>query len=292
MNKMLAYQRESFSDLSNCVVNYTHELPRGQHSITLVTAYWPLGDREKGPHPSSHYLGAAKELFDTPLPLFAVLDPSVADELEEQRRKRGLKDRTHIVRASLESLPMVAKHLETVRKNRERHNPTADARNTPSVHLVTVSKPTILRWAIEANPFETAAFAWVDFGAARSAFDSQKFEHDLVLDRLKKTNVDASKVTVLAVDAVGSKLLDTTCAALESKDPVDPKSLEYWRRYNYFFAGTVVTMGGDVGRTYCDAMDHWIERGIACGVGHGEEAFIALVYHRNPEMFRVAAGDY
>src|SRR5690349_2189601 len=90
---LLAYQRESHSDLSNCVVNYTNELPRGQHSITLVTGYWPLGDTEKGPHPSSHYLPAARELFDTPLPLMAFLDPSVADELEDRRRRRGLLDR-------------------------------------------------------------------------------------------------------------------------------------------------------------------------------------------------------
>jgi len=294
----LAHPRASFSDLAGEKTNHHNVLKPFAYSITLVTGYIPFGDLEPNTaHPSSHYLPAAKEMFDTSLPVYAFLHTSLADAFEEQRRRRGLADRTKIVRITTEDLPLM-RYRDQLNKQREIYWPTRDRRSSASVHLMTCSKALLLSKAIEDDPFETAAFAWIDFGASRSAFESQKFEHALVLDRLKKENVPVDKVVVMAVNSVDRDLLDRVDAATKDesllKQPpcTSPALREYYASYRYGFAGTFVTMGKDIGRLYCAEMLQVAERHIQVLGGHGEEMCLCLVHHRHPEWFEVTAGDY
>jgi len=256
------------------------------HSITIVTAYFPLGDLYPGTaRPSSYYLESAKELCKLPLPMIFFVDPSITKTISKNREQ--FSKQTVIHEMDIKELAFY-NHKDLIEANRKTYWPTADSRNTALVHIVTGNKHVFMLRAMQLNPFQTSHFAWIDFGIAHPC-------RSFVLDNVVKSlqlHLVPKEVRVLAVDDIDADLLRRVIVSYQKGTDNDKNLRDYYSTYRFGISGQFWTCGLYYGLSYSQEVIKIFENHILNGYGHGEEMCLTMVHEMHPDWFQIYYGDY
>jgi len=126
--------------------------------ITYVTGYFELLNAERN---FDVYLErASKFTLKISYPLVIFCEPDKYQRIKAERDKYGYL--THYVIKRFEELEFYT-YLPKIVENRK-IRPRADTRNTAEYQIVTCSKYTMVRDAINKNIFGSQYYAWIDFG--------------------------------------------------------------------------------------------------------------------------------
>lgn len=144
---------------------------------TLVTALFDLhgreaglkaGDNEKPSRKSvADYLAHGRQLIEWPAPLVVFADPHVAPIIVEARSRLGLADKTVVHATTLESFSSYKKHRHLVEQQFSAGRKPKGYSEVKDTELYVISswcKSECVRLAMEANPFRTTNFFWIDYG--------------------------------------------------------------------------------------------------------------------------------
>jgi hypothetical protein len=162
-------------------------------------------------------------------------------------------------------------YREIVIQNRKEKPYNFDSRNTASYYLFCVSRYAMLKETIEANPFGSTHFCWINFCIERMGFRNL-----IRLDEGLAANRD--KFSTCYIDYVPESLINNV-----------PEYFQYGRcnMCSGFFTGNSKYM-----RKVCDLIEDKFLEYLSMGYGHADEQLYSPVYFQNPSMFELYCGDY
>ena len=241
---------------------------------TFVTAYFDL-TRMPDASPSikarskTYYLNSAKATFglDTNLVVFCE-----TDSLEELKALRPphLLPKTRFCTVDFEALPL-SKYRNTIKKNRVSHPYRGDDRNTPSYYLFCMARYSMLKSAMDMNPFKSTHFAWINVCIERMGY--KNLVH---MDSIFAAPRD--KVSTCYIDYISANSLVPT-----------QKYYEFGRcsLCSGFFTGSKPYL-----YDFCNRIEEKFLYYLGLGYGHADEQLFSPVYFDAPELFDNYYGDY
>lgn len=241
---------------------------------TFVTAYFDL-TRMPDASPSikarskTYYLNSAKATFglDTNLVVFCE-----TDSLEELKALRPphLLPKTRFCTVDFETLPL-SKYRNTIKKNRVSHPYRGDDRNTPSYYLFCMARYSMLKSAMDMNPFKSTHFAWINVCIERMGY--KNLVH---MDSIFAAPRD--KVSTCYIDYISANSLVPT-----------QKYYEFGRcsLCSGFFTGSKPYL-----YDFCNRIEEKFLYYLGLGYGHADEQLFSPVYFDAPELFDNYYGDY
>jgi len=238
---------------------------------TVVTGYFDLTRMpDVSPairsRPFEHYLqhSTSTLMLDQNMVIFC--EPHTYEYIHA-KRPESLRSRTKYIVMNFEDFPM-CQYRELLNENR-RKIPDIDERNTVSYYLLCMARYTMLKKAIETNPFGSTHFLWLN----------------ICIERMGIRNVrEIPRVFQIHRDKF------STCY------------IDYQPRENYlenvmrwgtcsmcsgFFTGNAHYM-----KEFCDRVEEEFVECAKLGYGHADEQLFSLVYFDKPDIFEVYYGDY
>ena len=134
--------------------------------ITYITGFYELSNSSS--NFEKQLENASKLSLKIPHPMIIFCEPDKYAKIKEERNKYGYL--THYVVKKREDLEYY-QHLAQIIDNRKTR-PRADPNNTPEYQLITCSKFTMVRDAINKNIFGSQYYTWIDFGLEETEYSN------------------------------------------------------------------------------------------------------------------------
>ena len=247
---------------------------------TLVTGYFDLTQKSDAndairARPASHYIDQhGSFVLSLDKNLIVYCDP----ELEEKIwsiRPAWLYSKTRVIPISFEDLPLT-RHRSRIIENRDGTSGCpSDPRNTASYYLFCMARYSMVKNAIDDNPFESTHFAWINICIERMGFNNL-----IHLD--EALGVQRNRFSTCWIDYVPKNVVEDLPQYFCGKECSGRCSM-----CSGFFTGRA-----DYMRAVCDRLEEEFMRCLAAGYGHADEQLYPLVYFKNPELFDWYCGDY
>lgn len=186
------------------------------------------------------------------------------------RKNKNLLSRTYFIVMDFTDFPL-SKYTERIRKNREGDSHYINHRNTPTYFTLVASKFWMMQKSMSINPFNSAYYAWIDFGLGYN---------------FNPSNIFLSKNLTHFRDKFSLCYIDYTSEGIMRNNK------EYYKKDRYgtacgFFTGNIYYMS-----KVCEDFNFKVVKLIESGYGHAEEQIIPLIYLDHPEWFKFYFGDY
>ena len=245
-------------------------------SYTVVTAYFDL-TRMPDASPAIkarskvYYLEHAKATLALDQPLIVYCEADSLDALKALRPAHLLK-KTRFEVVDFESLPMT-QYRNKIRENRIKKPYKGDERNTASYYLLCMARYALLKRTMDANPFKTTNFAWLNICIERMGYTNL-----VHLDEVFSGPVKRERVSTTYIDYIAQAELA----------PVQ-KYYEFGRCSfcSGFFTGSKPYL-----YEFCNRIEEKFLYYLGLGYGHADEQLFSPVYFDAPEIFDVYYGDY
>jgi GR25 family glycosyltransferase involved in LPS biosynthesis len=215
-------------------------------------------------------------VVDLDLPLVLFCDPKTYPKLWELRAQRGLLHKTFFVPMRLRDLPLYAHHDRIVQNRTQPPVYAAGHRNTAAYFVLTASKFYMMRRAIEANPFRSAFFNWIDHGIGHIG-DGHQADPALVHE------VHAQR---------RAKVSFCYIAYLSPSVSLNVTEMYAFGEGRCSLAASFFTGGKGPMLELTQLVDAEFERVVKAGRGHAEEQLLATIHAREPARFHLWYGDY
>lgn len=230
---------------------------------TFVSGLWDLERREHlGRRTVEEYRALAAPVLDLDAQLVVFADPELVDWLAEERRRRGLAQRTRVIARSLEDLPhhglgQATADLPTYRND--------EKTGTWTYNVLQWSKLSLVVEVAHDDP-STDHFAWIDLGLSHVAVEPLSFPGP------------SDDVAVLQMR------------------PVAPRELTDAAEFYSYERGRIAAGLIRADRAHFEelaaAFDAELVRALGLGVRPNEQMVLAALTVRRPELFSYYYGDY
>jgi hypothetical protein len=244
-------------------------------NCTLTTACFCLNDAPL--RTLQETVDSAKALLSIPVYLVVYGDSQTIPLLTQVRRDAGLLTLTLFIEVSAQDL-WSFQYRDIVRDNRERFFPTRDSRTTCESHLVTCNKFDFVLQTMNANPFKTTRFGWVDCFLGKDTVKICENYEPNVLPYILNNITDAFHVQVLNV--------------CDKKYKSDEYKREYYLQYQWVVCGGFFTCSDVVGRPILERLKEVFVETTNAGFGHGEEMLYLEVLDEFSDSIHRSYGDY
>jgi hypothetical protein len=246
-------------------------------NCTLTTACFCLKREHSGARSLSETVDLTEALLKLPIYLVIYGDEKTIPLLKEKRIRYGFESLTVFKETKPSSL-WSFQYLEKVRQNRELYFPTRDERTSSETHLVTCNKFTFVLETIEANPFQTTRFGWID------AF--------LGKDTVKICEDYTPRILPWITTHISDKFQIQVLNVCDKKYKQKENKREFYSKYQWVVCGGFFTCGIDSGRRVLSRLNEIFVETTTMGYGHGEEMFYLEVLDELHEYISVSYGDY
>jgi hypothetical protein len=246
-------------------------------NCTLTTSCFCLHKEHSGARTIQEIVSSADALLRIPVYLVIYGDSQTIPFLKEIRSKHGLESITLFVETSVYDL-WSFQYLDKVRENRKSYFPTRDDRTSPETHLVTCNKFDFVLRTIDANPFQTTRFGWIDCFLGENA--SKICE-----------NYDSS-ILPWTLSHVSDKFHIQVLNVCDKKYTLPENKREYYSHYQWVVCGCLFTCGAEIGSRILRRLKDIVTETTNRGFGHGEEMFYLEVLEEFPNDLSKSYGDY
>jgi hypothetical protein len=245
-------------------------------SYTVVTAYFDLTAMPDASNaikarPKDYYLQHARATLALDVPLVVYCEPSNLDSLRALRPTYLLR-KTEFITVDFETLPMT-QYRHKIRKNRVEKPYKGDERNTASYYLLCMARYALLKRTMDANPFKTENFAWLNICIERMGYTNL-----VHLDSVFSGPVKRERVSTAYIDYIGATELVPA-----------QKYYEFGRcsLCSGFFTGSKPYL-----YEFCNRIEEKFLYYLGLGYGHADEQLFSPVYFDAPHLFDLYYGDY
>lgn len=265
------------------IVTFNDEIKfekRDNSMWTLVTAYFNLTKcpdasveiNKRGP---SYYVQHSISTLSLPYNLVIYCDKESHDLIYNIRPEEFRTKTKYIV---CEFDEFVLKDGRTFRQARDKINQNRvenpyqfDNRNTASYYLFCLSRYIMLKETIDANPFKSTHFSWINFCIERMGYQN--------LVRLDEAlSIQRNKFSTCYIDYIPESLVKNTH--------------EYFRYGRCGMCSGFFTGNSEYMYKVCDLILDQFLTYLEQGYGHADEQLYSPVYFANPELFEHYYGDY
>jgi hypothetical protein len=229
-------------------------------SITFVTAFFDIGRKTDDPsNKFENYFERINALLKIPINLYFFTTQDMHDKLVYEPRP-NLKFMIVEAIPYFDRLPQV----EQIWKTYITDNPTKD---TPQFVCFTHAKFQFVKRAIEANPFDSTHYAWIDAGLFKVATHGER------LPQLTTPN----KIKLMVLHYIGKN------------EVLDPNFILTCR---YKIAGGLWIGPKDLMLRFIDLMIEVVETDLAQNRLGLEQEYMAIIYRRHPDLFDPYYGTF
>lgn len=237
---------------------------------TLVTCFFDLQKREGSIRKDAKlYLQYGKWTCDRDVNMIIFCDPEYVEPISQMREK--YKNKTKIFGLEMEKLPYFQYYNLADTNNNfviAYSNPTKD---TTNYRILQWSKLSMLKMAIDQNPFGSDYFIWQDFGIVHVA--SMNY---IEIDKL--------------YDQRPEKIRHVQMRARDPKIFSDLKS--YYSSFRWYFGGGFIFGPKDLMGQLCNLFENELKKVLELGICPNEDQILAVVEHQNPNLFDSYVGDF
>jgi hypothetical protein len=245
---------------------------------TIITACFELTRFNSKTKNASESINNMKSLLETPCYMVIYTDLIMLNLIKNIRNDYGLEHLTIYVVMDVEDLD-VFKYIDTVKKNRENYHPTKDERTCSESHLVCCSKFELVLKTINANPFNTSKFCWIDaYIGPNFSKICINYKNNMLLNILDKCSKDKFHIQILNVN--------------DKKYTKEENLREYYSSYKYVVCGCLFITGKDIGIKILEELNNTFIRHTLLGYGHGEEMFYIEILDKYYDYINRTYGDY
>lgn len=238
--------------------------------VTMFFDLKSLPDATDAVRPVDFYVKNGQTTLSQKCPMVILCDKVTRPWIEEFRTKLAPGVETVYVERALKDYDFFSFNHPIILKNRVGNSSYVGSRNTPSYCLTTMLKFHAIKIAQQLFP-SASHYCWIDFGCAHIAREA-----DIYLPKmLEKPN---PKVSCVYIHYRNSELKDMK---------------------SYLASGNPCGLAATIFSVENSFVDAFFTRGLsifyemlANRVGHSEEAVLAYLYDRFPEMFHLYYGDY
>jgi hypothetical protein len=266
--------------------NSDHNLHKYDNSDwTLVTAYFNLtkckdASVEINKRDFNYYINSAKSTLSLPYNLIIYCDSDSYKRIKEIR-PMFLADKTKYIIKEFDEFKFIKNNIElkeTFNEYREniiinrRTNPYQfDNRNTASYYLFCMSRYTMIKEAIQLNPFNSTHFSWINFCIERMGYRNL-----IYLD--EALSIKRNKFSTCYIDYIPDALVNNTA--------------EYFKYGRCGMCSGFFTGNKEYMFKVCDLIEDKFLKYLSQGYGHADEQLYSPVYFENKELFEHYYGDY
>jgi len=270
------------------IVNFNENIQfdkRDNSHWTLVTAYFnltkcPDASPEICARDKNYYFSHAISTLSMPYNLVIYCDPESLPQIQ-QIRPTWFADKTRYVVREFDDLgfckndePLPRRfrdYREKIIQNRREKPYHFDNRNTASYYLFCMARYAMLKETIEANPFGSTHFAWINFCIERMGYQNL-----IRLDEALAVNRD--RFSTCYIDYIPETLVKDTA--------------EYFKFGRCSMCSGFFTGNGYYMHKVCDLVETKFLEYLYQGYGHADEQLFSPVYFENPHLFEHYYGDY
>lgn len=229
-------------------------------SITFVTAFFDIGRKTDDPsNKFENYFDRISALLKIPINLYFFTSQAVHDRLVYEPRQNLKFVITEDI-PYFDRLPQV----EEIWKTYITDNPTKD---TPQFACFTHAKFQFVKRAMEANPFDSTHYAWIDAGIFKVATNGER------LPQLRPP----AKIKLMNLNYIGET---------EVSHP------DFIRTCRYKIAGGFWIGPKDLMSKFIDLMIGIVEADLAQGRFGLEQEYMAIIYRRHADLFDPYYGTF
>lgn len=242
---------------------------------TLTTACFCLNDTPL--RPLEETVNLSKALLSIPVYLVIFGDSQTIPLLKQIRHEAGLLELTIFHEIDVQTI-WSFQYRDIVARNRERFFPTRDSRTTVESHLVTCNKFDFVLQTMNANPFKTTRFGWVDCFLGKDTIKICENYEPNVLPYILSNITDNFHIQVLNV-------CDKKYKFKENRE-------EFYSRYQWVVCGGFFTCSETLGRPILERLKTIFCETTMQGYGHGEEMLYMEVLDEFASSITRSYGDY
>jgi len=245
--------------------------------ITYVTGYFELPNT--GRNFDLYLERASKFTLKIANPLVIFCEPDTYPLIKAERDKYGYL--THYVIKRFDEMEFYS-YLEQIIENRKTR-PRADPRNIPEYQIVTCSKYTMVRDAINKNIFGSQYYAWVDFGIVYS-----------------EDNTNLNTLRAVSNDIISNKREKVKLCFINYTQKAETTDLEtyYHMHGRCGIAGTFFSGSSTKLLKFAELCVQSFKDTVEKGYGHNDEQIFLQVYFEccergeQNDLFDFYFGDY
>jgi hypothetical protein len=250
---------------------------------TLVTAYFNLtkyDDLTPEVRPMDYYMANAQSVMACPYNLVIYCDQASLPKLQSLRPS-FLAPKTFYVVLDFDQLSFTghqgyetttfSTYRQRIIQNRIHKPYQFDPRNNASYYLFCIARNLLLKKTIEANPFKSTHFAWINICIERMGFKNL-----IHLDEALSANRD--KFSTVYIDFIPKSLIENT--------------QEYFSYGRCSMCSGFYTGNSHYMYRVCHEIEAQFLEYLEQGYGHADEQLFSPVYFRCPDLFQHYYGDY
>ena len=243
---------------------------------TLTTCCFDLTKYNSKSRNFSELLKNMTSLLETPCFLVIYTDNISFEEISKIRKP--YESITHYVIMNPEDLD-VFKYIDMVIENRKKYHPTKDELTNPQSHLISCSKFELVLKTINANPFNTSKFGWIDanIGVKFSKICSG-YKQGMLEKVLEKCSPNKFNLQILNV--------------CDKKFIREENLREYYSQYRWNVCGCLFVVGKELGIQMLNELNSIFIKHTELGYGHSEEMFYLEILDKHSDKINKSYGDY
>lgn len=235
---------------------------------TIVSCFINLNDNLN--KSTEWYIEKGEFLFKVDAYIIFFVDSHTYESVRKLRERYNMLHKTHFIITSLREFPLY-NYRNKIASNRNGNPMYTDNRNTPDYFVLVASKPGMIKRAIDANPFKSTHFIWVDFG-----IKGTKYTQEGMIERI--------------LPNIRDKI---SCCYIHYREKNLLKNYSEWYKFGYCgIAGGVISGNIEHLIKFNNLFDEKFKEVVDKGYGHAEEQIITELESDHPELFDVYTGDY
>jgi hypothetical protein len=247
--------------------------------VTLTTACFNLSRFHGGCLDIDAILRRIEGVLQLPVYLVIYTEPALHAHIKEKRAAHGLDHLTHYVVTEFEAL-WAYQYTPIVKANRAVYWPSKDERTCAESHLLVLNKADFVLQTIQADPFKTSKFAWID------ALLSVKNSLIHICE-----DYDISKI-LYALNNITDKFHIQVLNVNDKRFKRAEHKREYYQQYRYVVCGGFFTTGRTIGVKVLERVKQLAVETTHAGYGHGEEMLFLEILDEFYDDIHRSYGDY
>ena len=269
------YVTNTSVNINNCLQKSIkqHIIP----DVTIVTACFCTYENNHNALTIENIIERSEEILKVPCYLVIYGDEKTLPILAKKRKENGLTHLTTFITTTVSDL-WTYQYKDDVVKNREILWETRDARSQTESHLITCNKCDFVLQTIDANPFNTSKFCWMDcflmknFTKICEGYTPNKIMY--ILNNI----TDKFHLQILNVN--------------DKKYKLDEHKREYYSLYRWVMVGGFYTCGKKIGKKVLNRLKDIFVNTTRQGYGHGEEMLYLEILDEFYDDIVRSYGDY
>lgn len=253
----------------------TTQDPRIVPDCTLTTACFCLHDKNKHSLSVAQITESIETLMQCPVYLVIYCDDTMYPIIKKLRTPYDHLTVYHVIQLSD---MWTFQYEDQVNRNRAIAWPSRDLRTGTESHLLTCNKSNFVLETIQANPFQTSKFGWMDCFIGKNMSKIAENYTPNMLPQILSNITDKFHIQILNVN--------------DKKYKQSENIQEYYQQYRYVVCGGMFTCGREIGLKILQRVREIFVTTTEAGWGHGEEMLYLEILDEFYDDIQRGYGDY